>query len=70
MINIAEAENKIKVAGRTNVRIVPMAGQSIQDGNHQVEVFIEGQWAPVLINIKKPMAESIVNQALNKVICG
>ena len=70
MVNIAEAENKIKVAGKTNVRIVPMEGQSIQDGNHQIEVCLEGKWTPVLINVKRSMAESVVNQALNKVICG
>lgn len=70
MVSVAEAEVKIKAAGRTNVRIVPMSGQSIQDGYHQVEVNEGGNWKPVLTDVKRAIAESVVNQALNKVICG
>jgi len=70
MVSIADAELQIKAAGRSNVRIVPMAGQSVQDGYHQIEVNVGNEWKPVLTDIKKPIAESVVSQALNRVICG
>jgi hypothetical protein len=70
MLNINEAITKIKGAGKTNVRVVPMAGESIQDGNYQIEVLSENTWSPIVVGMKKNMAENLVSQALNKVICG
>jgi hypothetical protein len=70
VVDIAQAETKIKAAGKDKVRIVPMAGQSIQDGLHQIEINEGGNWKAVLTGAKKSFAESVVSQALNRVICG
>lgn len=60
----------IKKAGKSNVRIIPMAGQSITEGEYQIEINNNGIWSPVLTSVKKQIAEQIVSQALNRVILG
>lgn len=67
--NINEAIQKIKAVGPNSVRIVPMQGQPV-DGDHQVEIHENGSWTPVVIGIKRPMAEDIVRQATNRVLLG
>ena len=70
-INVNEAVQKIKAKGSKNVRIVPMTGQSISDGDYQIELMEAGStWQPLVSGIKKKMAEDLVNQAINKVILG
>ena len=65
-----EATQKIKKAGKNNVRTVPMAGQSIQGGDYQIEVRNNDNWTPVVTGVQKSVAESIVSQAINRVILG
>jgi nitrate reductase beta subunit len=70
MLNVNEAIQKIKSIGASNVRIVPMAGQPINSGDHQIEIKSGANWEPIVSGVKKKMAEDIVNQAINKVILG
>lgn len=60
----------IKRAGATNVRITPMAGQSITEGDHQIEINQNGTWSAIATGVKRTLAEQLVNQALNRTICG
>lgn len=69
-LDVNSATQEIKKAGATNVRITPMAGQSITEGDYQIEVNRNGMWSPIMTGVKKPIAEQVVNHALNKVICG
>lgn len=68
--NINEAVQKIKQVGVSNTRVVPMPGQSVVDGLHQVEIREGSAWRAVVTGVTKPMAESIVSQASNRVILG
>jgi len=68
--NINEAVQKIKKVGPSNARVVPMAGQSVIDGLHQVEIRESGTWLPVVTGVPKAMGESIVAQASNRLILG
>lgn len=70
MYNFNEAIQKIKAGGAKNVRVLPEKGQSINDGNYQIEILENGNWLPLVSGIKKKMAEDIVQQAINKVILG
>lgn len=70
MINVNEAIQKIKKVGQTNARAVPMPGQSVADGNYQIEIKEGSSWHPIVTGIKKRMAEDLINQAVNKVILG
>lgn len=72
LINVNEAVQKIKACGNKNVRLVPMPGQSINDGDYQIETLNEStkQWAPIISGIKKKMGEDLISQAINKVILG
>jgi hypothetical protein len=69
-INLNETTAAIRKAGAVNVRVVPMKGQTI-DGEHQIEIQnVPGTWQTILTGIKKPMAESIVRDATNRVLLG
>jgi hypothetical protein len=68
-MNINEAVQKIKKVGVANVRVLPMEGQSFT-GLHKIEIRDQGAWAIVLEGLEKCMAESLVRQAVNKVILG
>lgn len=70
MLNVNEAIQRIKTIGASNVRIVPMDGQPINDGNHQIDIRNGTGWETIVTGVKKRMAEDIVNQAVNKVILG
>jgi len=70
VFNVNAISQSIKEAGSKNVRILPMAGQAITEGDYQIEVNQSGNWVPIVSGIKKVIAEQIVSQALNKVICG
>ena len=69
-ININEAIQKIKQAGASSVRSVPMTNESVDGGNFQIEVNLNGSWTPVISGVKQSMAEDIIRQAFNKVILG
>jgi len=69
-ININEAIIKIKKAGPGKVRAVPMEGQNIHTGQYQIEVQENEEWIPVAVGVTKTIAENIINQAINRVICG
>ncbi len=68
-IDVNEAVLKIKRVGATKVRVVPMNGQSAT-GLHQVEIDEDGAWTPVVTGVLRVMADGIVSQATNRVICG
>lgn len=69
-INVNDAVQAIKKVGAINTRISQMSGETL-DGNHQIEVQSSpGIWQTVLVGIKKPLAESIVREATNRVILG
>ena len=69
-INVNDAVQAIRKAGSINTRISQMAGETM-DGSHQIEVQNSpGIWQVVLVGIKKPLAESIVREATNRVILG
>lgn len=70
ILNITEASVKIKAAGAQNVRVVPMDGQNVLDGDYQIQIKNESIWNTIVTGIKKNIAEQIVSQALNRVICG
>jgi len=69
-INVQEAVQRIRRAGLTNTRIVPMPGNNPLDGDHQIEVHEGNQWSTVLMGVKKNIAEAIISQAASKVILG
>ncbi len=69
-VDINSATAVIKRAGARNVRVLPMVGQSITEGDYQIEVKENDSWHVVVTGIKKVLAEQLVQQALNRVICG
>lgn len=60
----------IRKAGAGKVRVIPMPGQNVLDGDHQIEINENGAWSTIAIGVKKPIAEHMVSSALNRVICG
>lgn len=69
-MDLSEATSRIKAAGPRNVRIVPMPGQEVVTGLHQVMVQEGGKWVTVLENVPKEMAESLVSSTGKSVILG
>jgi len=69
-VDVNTATRQIKEVGATNVRITPMSGQSVMEGDHQIEINQNGTWSPIVTGVKRTIAEQIVSQALNRVICG
>lgn len=70
MINVNEATMKIKAAGANNVRVVPRPGQNVQSGEYQIEIKDGSSWQTIAVCPNRSIADSIVNQAVNKVILG
>jgi hypothetical protein len=68
-VNIVEVTEQIKAAGSIKVRVVPMPGNNI-NGKYQIDVLKGIEWSPIIEGLEKTMAESIVQQAFNRVICG
>jgi len=68
--NINEAIQKIKQVGPSNTRVVPMPGESVLHGNCQIEIRSGGVWQAVVTGLTQRMAEDLVAQAVNRVICG
>ena len=69
MIDLNEAIQKIKKVGPTNARAVPMPGKRI-DEEYQIEVREYSTWRPIVSGITKQTAEGIIQQAINRLICG
>lgn len=69
-IDVNGAIQKIKAVGATNVRMLPMLGQNIQEGDYQIEVKDGTAWLPIVTGVKRTLAEQIIGQALNRTICG
>ena len=70
MYNLSEAVQQIKAAGAKNVRIVPMTGQPINTGLYAIEIRNGSNWMGIVDGVTKAVAEGIVTQAVNRVICG
>lgn len=70
VFNLNETVNKIKSVGSPNVRSVPMQGNDPVNGLYQIEIYEGGVWKALVSGLKKPMAEDIIRQALNRVILG
>lgn len=70
MYNLSEAVQQIKAAGAKNVRVVPMAGQPVMTGLYMIEVKQGTNWVGIVDGVTKAVAEGIVTQAVNRVICG
>jgi len=69
VLNINEAIAKIKAVGATNVRSVPMPGNT-PSGQYQVEIKENAVWVPIVTGLNKRMAEDIITQATNRVLLG
>lgn len=69
-ININEAIAAIKRVGMHKVRVVPVTGQSPLDGKQQIEICENGVWSAVVTGVTSNMAQDILSQASNRVICG
>lgn len=70
MYNLSEAVQQIKSAGAKNVRVVPMTGQPVNTGLYCIEINQGGNWVGIVDGVTKTVAEGIVTQAVNRVICG
>lgn len=70
MMDLNDAIQKIKAAGANNVRAVPMPGQNVVSGKYQIEIKEGGSWGVVVNGATKALAEGIIHQATNRVICG
>lgn len=68
--NMVEAIDRIKKAGPSNVRSVPMPKQSAIDGLHQVEVLVNGRWEPIVEGLPATTAADLIRQGTNRTICG
>jgi len=69
MINLNEAIQRIKKAGSTNVRAVPMPGKNVNE-DHQIEIKEGNTWLPIVDGIPRSAAMDIINQATNRTILG
>ncbi len=71
VMNINEVTLKIKKAGGSKVRAVPMPGQDVQNGQYKIEINEDGNWLTILEGIpSKASADNIVNCATNRVLLG
>ena len=70
MYNLSEAIQQIKAVGAKNVRVVPMSGQPVNTGLYMIEVKNGQSWIGIVDGVSKTVAEGIVTQAVNRVICG
>lgn len=68
--NINEAVARIKKVGSSHVRSVPMPGQNVNTGNYQIEIDEGNGWTPIVVGVQRSIADSIIQQAVNKVILG
>jgi hypothetical protein len=69
-VNVNEATQKIKKVGATNVRVVPGPNENVQTGQYNIEILESGSWNTIATCPNKKIADDIVGQAVNNVICG
>jgi len=69
-VNVNEATRRIKTAGASNVRAVPMEGQDVQSGRYQIDIKENGSWTQIAECPNKTIADDIISQAVNNVILG
>lgn len=69
-VDLNSATLLIKKAGPQKVRILPMTGQAINEGDYQIEIKDDNNWSVIVSGVKKVVAEQLVGQALNRTICG
>ena len=69
-VNVNEATKRIKAAGSSNVRSVPMEGANVQSGRYQIEIKEGGNWVMIAECPNKKIADDIISQAVNNVILG
>lgn len=62
--------SRLKTAGATNVRAVPMQGAHAVSGKYQIEVRNDGTWSVLAENMTKDVSDRIIREATNRVICG
>jgi len=67
-INISEALAEMRKAGPRGIKTMPMPGQSINTGSYQIDIARDGQWITILEGLPRATAESLIAQALNRVI--
>ena len=69
-VNLNEAFQRIRAAGPTKVRAVPMPGQNVHSGQYMIEIKDGEAWVCLVEGIPKVTANNIISQATNRVICG
>jgi len=69
-VNLTETMQRIKKAGAEKARAVPMEGQSAVSGQYQIEIKEGDGWSTVASGLTKSLAEQVIAQATNRVICG
>ena len=69
-VNLTETIQVIKKAGATNVRATPMPGQNVATGMYRIETRSGSTWSTIADGMPKSTAEDIINQAVNRTICG
>ena len=69
-MSMVETVNRIKKAGDTNVRAVPMSGQPATGGLYQIEIKESTGWSVVAEGMPQSTAQDLIRQATNKMICG
>lgn len=69
MIDINSVSMKIKTAGVNKTRIVPVEGDGF-NGLQQIQIMEGSEWVTVATGMEKAIAEQIVQNATNRVICG
>lgn len=65
-----ETIQKIKKAGASAVRTVPMEGQSVKGEFYKIEVKDNDSWIVLVENIPHKTAMDLINQATNRVLLG
>lgn len=69
-VNMVETVNKIKKAGTTGVRAVPMSGQPATGGLYQIEIKEGVVWSAIAEGLPQTTATDLIRQATSRMICG
>lgn len=69
-INLSETMVRIKQAGASNVRAIPMSGQNAISGTYQIEIKDESGWVAIAEGLTKTLADQVIKEATNRLICG
>jgi hypothetical protein len=69
-VNLNEALIRLRKAGATACRAVPMHGQDVHTGQYQIEVQEGGKWNVLIEGLQRSSADDIIKQATNRMILG